>query len=234
MRLNTIRQNRVKNMSMYENRQDYAYDTIKKLVLNAELSPNSRVSRAELSEKLHIGNTPMREAIIRLEKEGLFRIMPQSGTYVSKINIEQVKQAYFVRQNIEKRIFEEPADMITGKQIKELERMLVIQRLLSDTNDNEMFFTFDEEFHEFFYKVVNKEHVWRWMETISLSLRRYQHLNLQIEDASWHSIQTDHEVIVKSIKKKSKELFKETVESHLNKMKPELNVVVKQFPDFFE
>ena len=115
---------------MYDNRQDYAYETIKKLVLTAELAPDSRISRAELSEELRIGNTPMREAIIRLEKEGLFRIMPQSGTYVSKINIEEVKQAYFVRQNIEKLIFEEAAEKITSKQIKELERMLVIQRLL--------------------------------------------------------------------------------------------------------
>lgn len=219
---------------MYDNRQDYAYETIKKLVLTAELAPDSRISRAELSEELRIGNTPMREAIIRLEKEGLFRIMPQSGTYVSKINIEEVKQAYFVRQNIEKLIFEEAAEKITSKQIKELERMLVIQRLLSDTNDNEMFFNFDEEFHEFFYKVANKEHVWRWMETISLSLLRYRHLTLQIEEASWHSIQTEHEVIVKSIKKKSKELLKETVGIHLDKMAPDLNAVVERFPDYFE
>lgn len=221
-------------MNMYENRQDYAYDLIKKLVLTAELKPNEKISRAELSKELHIGNTPMREAIIRLEKEGLFRIMPQSGTFVSKIDAEEIKQAFFVRQNIERLVFKEACELITSKQIKELEKMLVIQRLLSDTNDNEMFFNFDDEFHEFFYKVANKGYIWKWMETISLSLKRYRFLELKVQEPSWHVMQSEHEQIVKLLKKKEHEELNNLVDHHINNMEPHIDFVLKSFPDYFE
>lgn len=221
-------------MAAFENRQDFAYDAIKKMVMKTELKPNSKVSRIELAEDLNLGNTPIREAIIRLEKEGLFRIMPQSGTYVSKINVSEVKQAFFVRKTIEKLVFEEAFEKATSKNIKELEKKLVIQRLLADTDDKELYISFDEEFHEQFFNLVGKEYTWRWLDTISVSLQRYHYLKLKTLELSWHQMLTEHELIVKAMKKKDCSEYLALVSDHIDAMEPEIELLQARYPDYFE
>lgn len=221
-------------MSIYENRQEFAYDTIKKMVLRTELKPNSKVSRIELAEELHLGNTPIREAMIHLEKEGLFRVIPQSGTYVSKINISEAKEAFFVRQTLEKLIFEEAFEKATSKHIKDLEKKLIIQRLLADTEDKELYLSFDDEFHEYFYKLVDKTYTWKWLDTISISLKRCQYLKLKTYDLSWHTLLTEHEQIVKALKKKDYSEYKSLLSSHISSLAPDIDLIMTTHPEYFE
>jgi Transcriptional regulators len=132
------------------NYQNEAYDRIKQLIVTSELIPGQRISKNELVKQLGIGETPIREAIILLRKDGLFQIVPQSGTYVSKINLQEMFQARFVRENIETMIFETVCDVITEEQLQELERQLKIQRIYFEEGNREMYFKLDEEFHHFF------------------------------------------------------------------------------------
>ena len=239
MRLNELnailgQMKEVRKMNIYENRQEFAYDAIKKMILRTELKPNSKVSRIELADELNLGNTPIREAIIRLEKEGLFRIMPQSGTYVSKINISEVEQAFFVRQTLEKIIFEEAFEKITNKHIKELEKKLVIQRLLADTDDKELYLVFDDEFHEYFYNLVDKAYTWKWLDTISIPLKRYRYLKLKTYDFSWHMMLTEHEQIVKALKKKDLVEYKSLLSLHIASLAPDVDLLKEAHPESFE
>lgn len=84
------------------NYQDEAYTAIKQMILSMQLTPGEKVDKYELSTQLNIGVTPIREAIIRLRREGLFDVIPQSGTYVSKINVDEMNQGRFARVELEK------------------------------------------------------------------------------------------------------------------------------------
>ena len=86
------------------NFQSQAYESIKELILTAKLIPGQKISEKELEQRLTIGRTPIREAIIRLRREALIHVVPQSGTYISKISIKQIEEARFVRETLEKEV----------------------------------------------------------------------------------------------------------------------------------
>ena len=221
-------------MEVYENKQDYAYNALKRLILTCELKPNEKISRKDLAEELHVGNTPIREAILRLEREGLFHTVPQSGTFVTTLNKMKIKESFFIRKNIEKKVFEDFFKIATKQQVKELEKMLVIQRLVFDSNDFEMLFNFDDQFHKFFYKVADMDFTWSWVATVSATLQRGKFLQFEDEESSWHKIQTDHENIVKALKNRDKEKYDQLVSEHLDSLKPDINQILKKHPEYFD
>ena len=84
------------------NAKETAYKVIKENILDLNLKPGVRIKESELEEKLQMSRTPIRDAISRLTSEGLIDVYPQSGTYVSKINLNRIKESVFLRSTIEK------------------------------------------------------------------------------------------------------------------------------------
>ena len=76
---------------------EYLYNDI----LFLKLKPGQLIKEKEISTKLDVSRTPIREALLKLEDEGLVEIYPQRGTYISKISIESVYESHFIRESIE-------------------------------------------------------------------------------------------------------------------------------------
>lgn len=122
------------------NYQDEAYTAIKQMILSMQLTPGEKVDKYELSTQLNIGVTPIREAIIRLRREGLFDVIPQSGTYVSKINVDEMNQGRFARVELEKTIIASAAERMTADQVDELEQQIALQGVYEHNQDYGHFF----------------------------------------------------------------------------------------------
>lgn len=213
--------------------QDKAYEEIKKLVMTAQLQPGQKISKNELVETLEIGDTPVREAIIRLHREGLLEVIPQSGTYVSKINLAEVYQARFVRENIEPTIFKEATELATTKQLQELEKKIKIQAIYFEDQDPQMYFNLDEEFHEYFYKMAGKEFVWEWLQLLNTALNRFRYLRLDVKELGWLNILTEHRQILEYVTKKDSEALNEIILKHIHTVDDDIKIVMKEFPDYF-
>lgn len=214
--------------------QKEAYLKIKDMIMKAELLPGEKVSKKMLSEKTGVGDTPVREAIIRLKKEGLLQVIPQSGTYVSKINLEEVRQAKFARLILEKSVFESIIYKITPNQINELENNLKLQKVYLEINDHDKFFGLDEEFHAFFYTIDNKDFIWQWMKVINLSLNRFRYLRLKIKSLTWENILVEHQEFLSLVKEKKGEQLVQAVENHLDAVDYDIDSVISVFPNYFE
>ena len=77
------------------------YDLLKRDIMTFNLMPGEPVSAAKIAERYQVSRTPAREALVKLETEGLIDIFPQSKSVVSKINITRAKQEWFVRKTLE-------------------------------------------------------------------------------------------------------------------------------------
>lgn len=62
------------------------YEKLKYDIMNFKLVPGDSISAQKIAVRYNVSRTPAREAIVNLEKEGLLKIIPQSGTYVASIN----------------------------------------------------------------------------------------------------------------------------------------------------
>ena len=214
--------------------KDQAYNIIKDKIIKLELKPGERVSKKELVASLKIGDTPIRDAIQQLNREGLLEIRPQSGTLVSKIDMQKVIEAKFVRSELEAAIFLEVMETITSDQIKELEEMIAIQEIQSKNIDSDSFFESDEKFHKFFYQVADKMNVYNWLLIINVHLNRYRHLTLEVKELNWQRIITQHKQIIEALKNKDRSLLLKLISAHLRLVDEDFQFVIKEFPAYFE
>ena len=65
------------------------------------LPPGSSIRENDFSQQLEVSRTPIPEVLLQLEKEGLVEIYPQSGTRISKISMEEVRESHFICEAME-------------------------------------------------------------------------------------------------------------------------------------
>ena len=73
------------NMNEYLPLRDVVFNTLRQAILKGELAPGERLMEIQLAEKLGVSRTPIREAIRKLELEGLVLMIPRKGAEVAKI-----------------------------------------------------------------------------------------------------------------------------------------------------
>lgn len=90
-------------MPKTENRdlKNHAYQIIKERLINCIYEPGSFINESQLATDLGLSRTPVREAINRLESEGLVKVMPKKGIFVSDIQLSDVLQIFQARIEIE-------------------------------------------------------------------------------------------------------------------------------------
>ncbi|WP_261805881.1 GntR family transcriptional regulator [Lapidilactobacillus luobeiensis] len=216
------------------NYQDEAYSAIKKMILSLELLPGSKVNKNDLAQTLDVGVTPLREAIIRLQREGLFDVIAQRGTYVSKINLDEVYQARFVRENIEKLVCQEAAALASPSQLLDLKKILQLQKVYLQSNDYENFFALDEDFHRLFYTIARKEFIWRWLQPLNLQFDRFRFLRLEVKSLNWDKIIEQHTQIVHYTEQNDAPALEAIVIKHLHMVDEDTRIVTETFPDYFK
>jgi len=77
------------------------YERLRRAITTLELAPSESVSEKDLAQKLGVSRTPVREALIRLADEGLIDVLPQRGTFVAPIRLQDVEDAQFIREALE-------------------------------------------------------------------------------------------------------------------------------------
>src|ERR1041384_4104949 len=77
------------------------FERLRGMIIALELPPGSPLSRAALAEQFGVSSTPIRDALMRLEEEGLVEVFPQYATVVSRIDVRLAQQAHFLRQALE-------------------------------------------------------------------------------------------------------------------------------------
>ena len=85
---------------------DSIYERIRKKILDSELAPGSQILEQELAVMLGVSRTPVREAVIRLQNEGLLEIVPRHGVRIVPIAVSDMREIYDVLISLEPRAAE--------------------------------------------------------------------------------------------------------------------------------
>ena len=84
-----------------ENLKDIAYNEIKEKIVNCTFAPGSFLDSAYLVQLLEMSRTPIREAITRLEQEGLVQVVSQKGVLIQNVTLKNIRDTYSAREIIE-------------------------------------------------------------------------------------------------------------------------------------
>lgn len=113
---------------------DQAYDAIVDLILSYQLRLGERTSVAQLADRLALGKTPVKEAIARLEAEGLLSVSGRSGTTVKEIDATTAQQLFALRRNLEAFAVDDAVRFVTEEDLKGLRVLLEQLRWPSDSS----------------------------------------------------------------------------------------------------
>jgi DNA-binding GntR family transcriptional regulator len=103
---------------------DEAYSKILDLILTRELRPGERTSVNLLADRLRLGKTPIKEAITRLQTEGVLTVVGRSGTSVRTINAEEARQLFALRRALEEFAADDIVSNISQSEISSLQKLL--------------------------------------------------------------------------------------------------------------
>ena len=125
------------------------YEDLRRRIISLEFPPGTSLFRAELAKAYEVSQTPLREAMQRLEQDGLVRIFPQSKTIVSQINTPQIYEAHFMRVALETEVVRQLTRAKNREAVMDARAIVRMQQALADDPGQLVAFQeLDEKFHQ--------------------------------------------------------------------------------------
>ncbi len=212
---------------------ELAYGALRRGIMEFRFAPGERLSPTAIRERLGVGRTPVREAIVRLRQEGLVVTRPKSGSYVALVDLDAAECARFLRSNTERAVVVECCSRAGEKDIASLRKLLDDQARAMKAHDQRSFFDADNRMHEELYTIAGRRRAWAWLEETNLDLERYRWLHVQARGMGWGSILTEHQELVEAIASKDPEEAAYITVHHLHVMLDERDEVIAAFPGYF-
>ena len=184
----------MKKLKIPSNLTTLAYSSIKEYILDGRLDENSRLTEEFLSTQLGISKSPIREALNRLETEGLIRIEPRRGAYLRRLTPGEVANLYDLREALEAHVTR--TARTTPALLAELRQSLKRQRALLKANDRTHYIEEDIHFHAELAQATGNQHLCAVLENIQnqIWLSRRKAYDLSSSSAPDH-----HEAIVEAL-----------------------------------
>ena len=179
------------------------FERLRGMIIELELPPGSPLSRAALAEQFGVSSTPIRDALMRLEEEGLVEVFPQYATVVSRIDVHRAQQAHFLRQALELEIVRMLALKPDQALVAELNATIARQQQFLRAGAFEKFMAADNEFHAQLYAAADKQDIWTLVKSRSGHIDRLLRLNLPLP-GKIQSVIKDHEAIIDAIARRGR------------------------------
>lgn len=199
--------------------KDLVYLELKHKILTGEIVSQTRLMEIDLSEKMNVSRTPIREAIKKLSDDGLVKIVPRRGAYVANISIKDMLDVFEVREDMEGFVAKLAAQRINDEEKEELRRIAAeYDEALTKAEDKENIIELDEKFHNFIVSCCGNDTLSELVKYVQeLSLRfRYLYYN---DYSLYESTAEQHHRIMDAINNGRAEEARAEADAHVKSLK---------------
>ena len=213
--------------------KELVYLELKHKILTGEIASQTRLMEIDLSEKMNVSRTPIREAIKRLADDGLVKVEPRRGAYVANISIKDMLDVFEVREDMEGFVAKLASERITEEQKVELAKIAAEYEAAIKRPDKETIIELDEKFHNFIVACCNNETLSELINYVQeLSLRfRY----LYYDDFTlYESTAEQHNSIMQAINEGRGEDARYEADAHVKALKEFVNEFGKKMNNLIE
>jgi len=207
-----------------------AYAALKQAILENELPPGYQGSEQEIANRLGMSRTPVHEAIVRLQQEGLMEIRPKKGVIVSTIAPDDMKEIYDIRIALEGMAAEliallEPEER--NRAVSELTEPTARMEKAVLGDDLLAWAEADNQFHRGVVEACGNSRLSKMANLISSQLHRTRLITLRVRTLPKHSA-GDHYAIIEAIRDGDAALAREQASGHCRRARDELIPLLKQ------
>lgn len=207
------------------------FERLREAILSLDLTPGTTLSRASLATQFGVSSTPIRDALMRLEEEGLVDVFPQHATVVSPIDLTLAQQAQFLRRSLELEIVRSLAAAPDANLITQLRSILAQQQTAIKANDLPAFEVSDQEFHRLFYDAAKMHDLWLLVRSRSGHIDRLRRLNLPTP-GKIQGILRHHKLIVEAIADGRPDAAQQHLRDHLSGTLSHVDEISAKFPGY--
>jgi len=212
-------------MNEYLPLRDVVFNTLRQAILRGELKPGERLMEIQLANKLGVSRTPIREAIRKLELEGLVLMIPRKGAEVADITEKSLLDVLEVRRALEELSADLACDRITEEEIAELKAAAEEFKKTLKSSDVTEIAEADVKFHDVIYLATKNQKLIQLLNNLREQMYRYRVEYLKREEV-YEQLIREHEEIIEHISRKEKEEAVQIVCKHIdNQMDTVMDVI---------
>lgn len=203
------------NMNDFLPLRDVVFNTLRQAILRGELQPGERLLEIHLADKLGVSRTPIREAIRKLELEGLVLMIPRKGAVVAEITEKSLRDVLEVRRALEELAMKLACEKILNEEIEELK---VVAKEFEDalkTGDVTVYAEADVKFHDIIYRTTDNQRLIQLLYNLREQMYRYRVEYLKRDD-SHDTLLAEHQYIIETLEKRNADEAIKAICAHID------------------
>ena len=208
------------------------YQILRKNIIDLDLIPGQVLNMKDIAEELHVSRSPVRDAILKLNEEGLVDCIPQKGTTVSRIDMGRVQEERFIRHSLEEKVLRICLRRDMEPYQERFNEILNRQKRYIHTDRYREFLDYDDLFHQVFFQAAEKEFSWGIIQYAAGHYRRIRLMSLWNETIT-ENVYLQHTEMLRALRSREIDRLLELFKEHCYKLRREKIDMMKQYPDYF-
>lgn len=196
--------------------REVAYEVLKKAIITGEIPAGERIVETEYAERLHISRTPLREALRKLERDGLVEYVMRRGVIVRAFTIDDVQEIYTIRNALEMLTLPAIIEKAGPEEIASLRAKLAEMDRLQEKDDVEGLSPLARAFHWELTAICGQKRILRVIESQDEYIRRFSAMAIRQENRRSAAHQ-EHHRLVDYVEAKDQERFTELTKKHIER-----------------
>lgn len=202
------------NLNDYKPLREVVFNTLREAIVKGELKPGTRLMEVQLAEKMGVSRTPIREAIRKLELEGLVNMIPRKGAHVADLSVKDIMDVLEVRASLDGLATFLSASRITDGELKELRQIQSQFTAYMEKGNLHGTVKKDVEFHDVIYRSSRNEKLIQIVSNLSEQVHRFRIIYLK-DYSSPRNVAKEHSEIIDAISSKDPEIAQKVAASHI-------------------
>jgi DNA-binding GntR family transcriptional regulator len=208
------------------------YQSLQQAILTLTYRPGEIIRKPEICDRLGVSRSPVADAVARLAAEGLVDVVPQAGTFVTRLSMTDIREGAFIREAIETAAAERVAAIITEDQLRDLRRNLMMQEALAEDGDQQGFMRLDGQMHEMMLSFTGFPRLPQVSQTAWLSVHRARQLILPVQGRLKTTL-SEHRLILAAFEARDPQAARVALQQHLRQLLAYLQPLERDRPELF-
>lgn len=201
------------------------YDQLKAMLSNFDLKPGQRLNEIDLSKKLFVSKTPLREALNQLMVEGFLERTANKGFSCRQLGVPQIMDLYEYRIGLEIAIARLACARATDEEIMELEAAAKYDASMPESLDSSYLLELDEQFHMKLARLARNKEYFKALSNVNARIRYVRWIDMR--DGRRPYTQSEHLAIVAAVKARDPDKVVALLEQHISRRQDQITEVVK-------
>ena len=192
----------------------YVFENLKQAIVRGDFSPGNRLVESRIAEAMGISRTPVREAIHKLEREGLIKKLPQGGFYVLNLSREELEETFGIRSVLESYAARLAAIKHQKEELEPLEEKIEAFQYFLNRGEMEALLKINTEFHGLLYAMSRSPKLVKMINDLQDQIYRFRRIILKIETMAKTS-NDDHRQMLSAMKMRDADGVETLVRQHI-------------------